>query len=151
MDRIELTAHLMSACIDASVAVTGFLERPRKYSDDENLYMREVHFVVALGSKEQPTMSEMADHLNVTPGAVTQIVSRLEKKGYVSRIKSAKDKRQTTVILTDKGRALCEDHITYDKSKFQNISELLETYSDQDIRYLIDFEKKVHEMFTNFQ
>ncbi len=49
------------------------------------MYMREVHFVIELGAMGTPTMSEMAQRLNVTQGAVTQMAARMEKKGYVTR------------------------------------------------------------------
>ena len=109
--------------------------------------MREVHFVVALGNGEQTTMSEMADRLHVTRGAVTQIADRLEKKGYVVRTKAPDDKRQTTVSLTEKGKALCAEHITYDRQKHLALSERLEEFSDEDLTKIIRYEQLIRELF----
>lgn len=131
-----------------SGAVTSFLDKPRKYSADDSLYMREVHFVVALGGKFEPTMGEMAESLGVTPGAVTQMVSRLEKKGYVSRAKAFADKRQTTLSLTEKGRSLCADHIAFDRKEHQAASELLGEFSDEELEKLIRGEQLLRELFT---
>lgn len=147
MDRIELVRKLLRECISSAIVVNGFLNKSRKYTVDDSLYMREVHFLVALEPKEQPTMSEMASQLNVTPGAVTQMVSRLEKKGYVIRSKASDDKRQTTVSLTEKGRILCDEHIAYDQMKYSYISDVLTGYSDEDLEKLIQYEQIIREIF----
>lgn len=147
MDRVELVRKLLRECISSAVVVNGFLNKPRKYSIDDSLYMREVHFLVSLAPKDQPTMSEMASLLNVTPGAVTQMVSRLEKKGYVFRSKASDDKRQTTVSLTEKGRILCDEHIAYDQMKYAYISNVLTGYSDEDLERLIQYEQIMRDVF----
>ena len=150
MDRIKLVKKILHECTESAVVVTGFLEKPRKYSqyDEENLFMREVHFLVALGNDEQTTMSEMAERLNVTRGAVTQMATRLEKKGYVIRTKDQKDKRQTTVLLTKKGKALCAEHINYDQQEYCLVSELLSEFSDEDLVKIIRYEQLIRGIFA---
>ena len=149
LDRLRLVERLLHECTQSAVAITGFLEKPRIYSkeDDEKLFMREVHFVVALGTEEQATMSEMADRLHVTRGAVTQIANRLEKKGYIVRLKASDDKRQTTVSLTEKGKILSAEHITYDQQKFLALSERLREFSDEDLAKFIRYEHLIRELF----
>ena len=148
MDRLALVERILLECTQSAVAVTGFLEKPRKYNEEEeNLFMREVHFVVALGTEKHITMSDMASRLNITRGAVTQIATRLEKKGYIVRAKDPRDKRQTTVCLTEKGRLLCEEHIAYDRQKHIRASEYLGEFSDEDLAKFIRYEQLIREMF----
>lgn len=150
MDRIQLVERLLLTCAESAVAITGYLEKPRKYhqEEDESLFMREAHFVVALGTEEHITMSEMAERLNVTRGAVTQIANRLEKKGYVVRTKDHDDKRQTTIVLTKKGKAFCAEHIAYDRQRYLTISKFLEEFSDEDLAKFIHYEQVMRELFT---
>lgn len=49
---------------------------------------------------ESPTMRELAAHLRVTGGAMTQIVAPLLKKTLVEKIADEKDKRVTRIVLT---------------------------------------------------
>lgn len=149
MDRLALVERILLECTHSAVAVTGFMEKPRKYNgeNDENLFMREVHFVVALGTEAQITMSEMAERLNVTRGAVTQIADRLEKKGYIVRVKDPEDKRHTTVSLTEKGKELCAEHIAYDRQSHLFISEFLGEFSDEDLVKFIRYERLIQEIF----
>ena len=148
LDRIELVRQILRECTESSAAVNRFLETPRKYTAEDNLYMREVHFVVAVGPEGSPTMSEMAARLNVTQGAVTQMVTRLEKKGYVVRTKALFDKRQTMVTLTDRGRGLCADHLDFDKSEHLLASEILGEFPDEDLEKFIRFLRLVRVIFT---
>ena len=148
MDRIELVRKLLLASTAALMTQTGYLERPRNYTAGDSLYMREVHFVVAVGPEGSPTISEMASRLNVTQGAVTQMVIRLEKKGYVLRAKNPYDRRQTTVSLTEKGKTLCSDHIAFDRSEHIRASRTLADYSDAELEKIIRYEQLVRQLFT---
>ena len=151
MDRLQLIGKLMEQIVKSAADVTVFQEKPRKYDreDQETLYMREVHFAVALGPEESITMSEMAERLHVTRGAVTQMADRLERKGYVVRVKAPGDKRQTMVSLTEKGRALRAEHIAYDRKEHLYISELFGEFSDEDLEKFIRYERTVQELFTS--
>ena len=148
LNRLELVQKILRAHNVASVATVNFFEKPHKYAEDDSLYMREVHFVVEIGSMGSPTMSELANRLNVTQGAVTQMATRLEKKGYVVRQKDTEDKRVTTISLTEKGKVLCEQHIDFDKREHANVSEMLGEFSDEELEKLIRYEQVMWEIFT---
>lgn len=152
MERIELVKKLLESCIVSAMTEINFWERssgqmPEKY----DLYVREAHFLVAVGPEGHPTMSEMALRLGVTQGAVSQLAARLEGKGYISRDKDTRDRRQTTVSLTEKGKTLCAEHIAYDEEQFQKVSEQMGEFSDEDLKNFIAYEEKMWALFTKFQ
>lgn len=148
MERLKLVGQLLKECTATAAVVSSFLKTPQKYVSDDRLYMREAHFVVAIGPEGHPTMSEMAERLNVTQGAVTQMATRLETKGYVVREKASADRRQTTVSLTEKGKSLCADHIAFDSVEHQRASDLLAEFSDEELERLIRFQHIIREMYT---
>jgi DNA-binding MarR family transcriptional regulator len=49
------------------------------------------------------TLNELARHMGVTPGTMSLTVDRLEKKGYVARMKDAADRRKVHLRLTSAG------------------------------------------------
>lgn len=132
-----------------SLAHTQYLSCNREYTAGEHLYMREVHFVVAVGPGPGKTMTQLADALDVTRSAVSQLASRMEKKGYVTRFHSSEDKRQIITALTPKGTALYEEHTAYDTENYQKISDLFSSFSDQELEKLVQYEKLVRQCFTN--
>ncbi len=74
------------------------------------------------------SQSELLKRLLTTKGNVSQMLQRLEAKGFVSRELNPSDKRCQTVALTDKGRELIrplvERHIDYISAFFSSLTEL---------------------------
>ncbi len=53
--------------------------------------------------------SQIAKHIMVKSSTVTGIVDRLEKKGFVKRLRNSPDRRFITIELTESGRNLAEN------------------------------------------
>src|SRR4028118_1658889 len=49
------------------------------------------------------TLGRLGERLSMSPGAITALVDRLEKKGYVERIPNPKDRRSALVRETEAG------------------------------------------------
>lgn len=58
--------------------------------------------------REAPTINELSDVMGSSHQNVKQILLRLEKKGFVSTIADAKDKRKQRIIVTDEARTFLE-------------------------------------------
>jgi MarR family transcriptional regulator, organic hydroperoxide resistance regulator len=52
---------------------------------------------------EPTTVMDLAGHMGVTAGTTSLAIDRLERKGYVVRLKDAKDRRRVHVRLTTAG------------------------------------------------
>jgi DNA-binding MarR family transcriptional regulator len=52
-----------------------------------------------LDELEPTTVMELAGHMGVTPATMSLAIDRLERKGYVVRLKDAKDRRRVHVRL----------------------------------------------------
>lgn len=151
MDRIELVKNLMIEGRKAAILQAGYGERRREYAPGEMLSMREAHFIQAVGLSDEPTMSEMARRLDVTQGAVTQMASRLEDKGFIFRSKASGDKRQTAVTLSEKGRQLCSAHVQYDMERYAAISNWLGEFSDEELALCMRYEMQKMAFFTKYK
>ena len=68
-------------------------------------------------------MSTVAKKMSVTVGTLTTAINNLVKKGYVSRIRSAEDKRVVLLSLTEKGRKVYRRHAAYHKKMVQTVME----------------------------
>jgi len=49
------------------------------------------------------TLNDLARHMGVTPATMSVTIDRLERKGYVSRLRDAADKRRVHLRLTTAG------------------------------------------------
>ena len=81
--------------------------RKSKFSD---LTMKEMHAIHAITMYDQKSASQVAKELHLTPGTLTSTINRLEKKGYVERIRSETDRRVIRLGLTKKGRIIYRAH-----------------------------------------
>jgi DNA-binding MarR family transcriptional regulator len=85
-----------------SFLVQGTLERRAAEHDVSVVQTR----LLGVLRDRRPTMNELARFLGLDKSSVTGLVDRAERRGLVSRVPSAADRRSVRVGLTDQGRAL---------------------------------------------
>ena len=86
-----------------------------------------------------PSQTELADHLNITPAAVTGALKRLESDGYIVR-KLGNDNRYNEVTITKSGLDLVE----YTETIFSEIDRsLFNGFSDEELELYINFLDKI--------
>ncbi|MEL7634531.1 MULTISPECIES: MarR family winged helix-turn-helix transcriptional regulator [Sporomusa] len=102
------------------------LERhPHQFGAAGCLTPSEIHTIDAIGVNGRILMSELAAHLGVTKGAVTQLISRLEAKDCVQRTPHTTDNRATLVSLTAKGRQAYLAHEQLNRQFYDKLSAQL--------------------------
>lgn len=74
------------------------------------------------------TPSDLAHYLNLNGSTITGIISRLEKKGWVAKIPSQKDRRVLNVTLTAKGLSILKET---PQLMHQRLSKKLEKLNQQ--------------------
>lgn len=68
-------------------------------------YTQYVTFMV-LWTNDGITVSDLGKKLYLDNGTLTPLLKKLEKEGYLSRVRSEKDERVVTIHLSEKGWAL---------------------------------------------
>ena len=66
-------------------------------------------------------ISELCEHMMVSPGAASQMVDRLEKLAMVERIADPNDRRVRKVLVLDKGEKFVQENFTYSQSWLSEI------------------------------
>ncbi|MEG1275930.1 MAG: MarR family transcriptional regulator [Ruthenibacterium sp.] len=148
MDRVSLTAQLLRHKHRTTLAHEQYLSTLREYFPGNRLYMREVHFVMAASPTKPVSIAEIAEKLEVTAGAVSQLAARLEKKDYIVRERAAADRRQMLVSLTDTGKALYAQHEAFDYACLEKISRLLEPFSEEELEKFMRYEDICRQAFS---
>lgn len=107
---VSLFNHVMD--MEAKAVIT------EEYSDITN---NDMHIIEAIGVEEPRNMSEIAHRLAVTVGTLTTNMNGLDRKGYIKRERSEKDKRVVYIILTEKGRKAFYHHRDFHKKMIRAI------------------------------
>jgi len=108
------------------------LERqPRHFGNIGPLTPSEIHTIDAIGLDGNILMNELAARLNITKGAVTQLVAKLENKVLVERTPHHSDSRATVLSLTDGGK---EAYRAHEEAHLKFYGELQEQLSEEEIK-----------------
>jgi DNA-binding MarR family transcriptional regulator len=89
------------------------------------------------------TAGDLARAVNLSPGAVTTALDRLEQAGYARRVRDPEDRRRVLVEVTPKAQRLM--HELYGPLGEAG-AKLLADYSDRDLRLMRDFLRAGAEM-----
>lgn len=93
IDMMIKTDHMHRAMIDSRVGSLG-------------IHRTQHRILMHLARYESlPSQKELADHLDVTPAAVTCALKKIEQDGYVERT-LGQDNRYNELRITEKGREL---------------------------------------------
>lgn len=91
------------------------------------------------------TAGELAEQTGLTTGAVTGLVDRLEKEGFVYREHDKRDRRRVIIMPVEHGK---NDEV---KKLFVPVraefSKLLEKYNPREVEIIADFATKAAEVF----
>lgn len=85
-----------------------------------NSSKNEILVLMLLYRGSDVNMSQIADYLDAPLNTTTGIVSRMEKKQMISRVRSESDKRVVTIVLTESGR-----------TQISNIMEMVVMYGEK--------------------
>ncbi len=119
---VNLFNHVMDMEGDAVIT--------EEYKDITN---NDMHIIEAIGIETPRNMSVIAQRLHVTVSTLTINMNGLEKKGYICRQRSEKDKRVVYVTLTDKGRKAFYHHRDFHKKM---IKALVKNLNEQEMEIL---------------
>ena len=86
------------------------------------------------------TVNELATSMDVTLPAVSRSLRRLEERGLIKRVCNEECRRNTFVVISDKGRELFEEN----RKKMEYlVDKLIDEVSVEEIEAAILFSKKV--------
>ncbi len=98
--------------------------------------------------KTLPSQKELAEHLNITPAAVTLSLKKLEAEGYIEK-SLGQDNRFNELTITEKGKELVtktkDSFFKTDRAVFEGFSaEELDCYIECLLKMQENIEKQIH-------
>ncbi|MGQ7563260.1 fatty acid biosynthesis transcriptional regulator FabT [Streptococcus suis] len=98
-------------------------ENSLRKSRFNDISIKEMHTIDEIGDKKGATPSDIARALMVTLGTVTTSLNNLERKGYIERVRSTKDRRVVHLFLTKKGRLVYRLHQRFHNEMVKQITD----------------------------
>lgn len=112
-----------------------YASRPKDYGTGELINMVEMHTLAAIYDDPGITVTALAAQTNRTKAAVSQVITKLEKRGLLVRTKSLENGKISVMTITPKGYELCRAHIQFDEvHEARALENLLKSVTMDDIR-----------------
>jgi DNA-binding MarR family transcriptional regulator len=88
---------------------------------DSELSLLQAYALTYLFFKGPIKISELCEHMNVSAGAASQMVDRLEKLEMVARIADSEDRRVRKVTVLEKGEKFMQEKFVFSQSWLSEI------------------------------
>jgi DNA-binding MarR family transcriptional regulator len=127
------------------------LDFERRYvsnSDFKDISVNDMHILEVIGVGVSKNMSAVAKQVGVTVGTLTIAINNLVKKGYVIRLRSAKDKRVVLISLSPKGIRAYRHH---EKFHLMMIEAMREDLNLEECEILVKALKHLDTHFTRLK
>ncbi len=118
----------------------------RSTSAENDLSVAEIHTLVAVGRRQPKTMSDIANELLINVSTLSIAVKKLERKGFVRRLRTSDDRRVVRIELTERGTAaLCK----HEKFYFDLVEEALCNMDDNEKKQYLKSMEGLMKFFEN--
>lgn len=117
------------------------LEKNNVFSFDKNikLFPSEIQLLLVINNGLTVNSTEMANVLGVTKGAISQTISRLERKGIIVKTKDPKNKNEITILFTPLGKKVVKECDKWKNIFHDNFNAYYLALSKNDQKVLTDF------------
>jgi DNA-binding MarR family transcriptional regulator len=130
--RAELISQFIDA-VRASQTAVDMLDEA--VADFLGLHRTEMRCLDILDREGPMTAGQLAEKARISPGAMTSVLDRIEKKGLARRTRDTEDRRRVLVEVTPELRKGAAELYGPPEESAQG----LDVYTDEQLRFLIEF------------
>ncbi len=119
-----------------------------RLTEDERLHgfsYSEIHTIAAIGDLEEPNVTNIADRMNVTRGAISKIAKRLQEQGLIEAYRREGNKQKVFFRLAESGRVLYDEHEKRHELWLKRDNAFLAQFGEQTIEQVESFMRAFNE------
>ncbi len=98
----------------------------------------DIHLIDTIGRHPSANVTELAESLGVTKGAVSQKLKLLEDKGFILRTKDPSNAKEVLVELTEFGEYAYMKHEEYHDNRDSEIFQYMRSGSPENLKFLME-------------
>jgi DNA-binding MarR family transcriptional regulator len=115
------------------------IETPWLYGVNFPLYHAEVHLLETIKANEGANVGELARHLGMTSGAISQVTKKLLDKGLIEAYRKPGNRKEVFSRLTALGEQVCKGHQKHHENMVSAVHEFITRLSRKETRIIFDF------------
>lgn len=105
--------------------------KPKDYGTGDMLYFTEIHTITMVGKNREINMSQLAEMMGVTKGAISQTIRKLVHKNLILKSNST-NKKEFNLKLSEKGNIVYTGQESFQKEFFTFAGTLYEKARPKD-------------------
>lgn len=118
---------------------------PKRFGTDELMSISEIHMIELIGDTEDLSVTDISRHLNVTKGAVSQSLKKLEARGFVQKDQDPENRSRVIVSLTAKGQTAYWAHKHWHETRDGGFLKYLQEIKEDDLLVIVQFLERVED------
>lgn len=115
-----------------------------KLTEDEKLHgynYSEIHTIAAIGDLEDPNVTQIANSMNVTRGAISKITKKLLEQNLIESYQRDGNKQKIFFHLTESGQFLYDEHAKRHNLWLKRDNAFIERFDLKTIEQIEEFMK----------
>ena len=112
---------------------------PRNLGTDTKFSRPEIHVIEMMGQNEGLSVTDLAKHLGITKGAVSQTLKRLEAKEVVVKKVDPTNSSRITLSLSTKGKVAYYSHLQWHEAMDGGFRDYFVNLPEEKIRFMDEF------------
>ena len=118
--------------------------RESKFND---ITIKDMHTIAAISMYETRTASQVAEMVHLTPSAMTSVIDKLVKKGYVERHRDDNDRRVVHLALPHNGRTVFRAHEAFHRGMAHSLFDSLSDDETEAVKKaVLNLQEYLHEL-----
>lgn len=146
MNREEILSEIWNVQDESFDLMVEYDALPHHYGD-VILYQAEAYIVNCIGAYPNITTTGLAEALNKTASACSQVVRKLIDKGFVIQERNNSNKRVYNLTLTEQGQRLYLDHIEFNKNCQKITFDMLSDFTNTELEIYLSIQKRINEAY----
>lgn len=114
-------------------------------------YPSEIHLILLVMDRNATNATKIAEKLGITKGAVSQTLTRLEKKGVLTKTKDPFHKNELTLHFTSYGDAVCNHYKRHTAKIQQQHRRIIDRYTNKEKDAIQRFLGEVESVFDELE
>lgn len=92
--------------------------KPKDYGTGDLLFFTEIHTITMVGKNKEINMTQLAELMGVTKGAISQTIRKLVTKKYIMK-SNTNNRKEINLRLSDKGQKVYNGQKSFQKELFK--------------------------------
>lgn len=128
-------------------------KQPRNIGNNIRINSSNIHTIEAIGKGYANSVTTLSHYFMITKGAVSQVVSKLHKEGYIKKIQA--ENKIVLLELTSLGKQALKAHDKYNLSVIRKLQIVESKYSSKEFdaffRILLEVDNCFGEFIEEFK